>query len=143
MKKLKIEKFFKESATISLITNGLRLQKELNTTLSDFGLNLNQSLIMLSIFFEPEKTIRSLELVNLIPTTKGNISHCTSFLEAQKLITRNTVENDLRGFEFSLTVKGHKTCLSLIKFFDEVERGCVKKFSATKLKEFITMTSIL
>lgn len=140
MKKLKLEKFFNESATISLITNGIRLQKEINTSLARFNLNLNQALIILAIFFEPEKTIRSYELINLIPTTKGNISHCTSFLEEQKLILRKNVEGDLRGYEFSLAPKGQKLCLSLIKFFDDIENLCDKKFSASKLKDFIEVS---
>jgi DNA-binding MarR family transcriptional regulator len=139
MKKLKIEKFFNESATISLVTNGLRIQKEINSSLAKFGLNLNQALIMLAIFFEPEKTIRSYELMNLIPTTKGNISHCTSFLEEQNHIMRKNVEGDLRGYEFSLTPKGSKLTISLIKFFDSVEAECDKKFSAVRLKEFISI----
>lgn len=140
MRKLKIEKFINESATISLIFNGLRIQKELNSTLKEYDLTLNHALIMLSIFFEPEKTIRSNELTTLIPMTKGNISHCTSSLEQKKLISRKTIPDDLRGFEFSLTTKGQKQCMSLIKFFDKVESDCDKKFSAQKIKDFIEMS---
>lgn len=137
MKKLKLEKFLNESASMTLITNGIRMQREINVTLSQFELNLNQSLILLAIFFEPEKTIRSHELSKLIPATKGNISHCTSYLEEKKLITRKNVANDLRGYEFSLTPKSQKLCLSLIKFFDSLETACDKKFSSGRLKDFI------
>lgn len=140
MKKLKLEKFINESATISLIFNGLRLQKEFNSALKEYDLTLNHALIMLSIFFEPEKSIRSNEITALIPMTKGNISHCTSSLEQKKLISRKTIPNDLRGFEFGLTAKGQKQCISLIKFFDKVESDCDKKFSAQKLKDFIEMS---
>ena len=139
MKKIKLQKFINESASISLIKNGLRIQKEINTALEDLGVNLNQALILLAIFFEPEKTIRSNELTNLIPTTKGNISHCTSFLEEQKLITRSLIPGDLRGFEFSLTAKGQKLTLHLVKFFDAIETKCDKKFSSSSQKEFIEM----
>jgi DNA-binding MarR family transcriptional regulator len=140
MKKLKLEKFVNESATISLIFNGLRLQKELNSALSEYELTLNHALIMLSIFFEPEKTIRSNELTGLIPTTKGNISHCTSSLEQKKLISRKMIQNDLRGFEFSLTAKGQKQCISLIKFFDRIETDSDKKYSAQRLRDFIEVS---
>lgn len=139
MKKIKLQKFINESASISLIKNGLRIQKEINTSLEDLGVNLNQALILLAIFFEPEKTIRSNELTNLIPTTKGNISHCTSFLEEQKLITRSLIPGDLRGFEFSLTAKGQKLTLHLVKFFDAIETSCDKKFSSNAQKDFIEM----
>lgn len=140
MKKLKLKKFINESATISLIFNGLRLQKELNTALSEYDLTLNHALIMLSIFFEPDKTIRSHELTGLIPTTKGNISHCTSSLEQKKLISRKIIPNDLRGFEFSLTAKGQKQCISLIKFFDSIEANCDQKYSAERLRDFIEVS---
>lgn len=139
MKKLKLQKFINESASISIIKNGLRIQKEINSSLEDLGVNLNQALIVLAIFFEPEKTIRSNELTNLIPTTKGNISHCTSFLEEQRLITRAMIAGDLRGFEFSLTAKGQKLALHLVKFFDAIETSCDKKFSSSVQKEFIEM----
>lgn len=140
MKKLKIEKFFIESATMSLINSGIRLQKEINTSLAKHDLNLNQALIMLAIFFEPEKHIRSNELGYLIPTTKGNISHCTSYLEEMKYIIRKNVAGDLRGYEFSLTAKGSKTCITLVKFFNEIESNCDKKFSSSQLKDFIDIT---
>lgn len=140
MKKLKLEKFVNESATISLIFNGLRLQKELNSVLAEYELTLNHALIMLSIFFEPEKSIRSNELTGLIPMTKGNISHCTSSLEQKKFISRKMIQKDLRGFEFSLTAKGQKQCISLIKLFDKIESDCDKKFNAQKLKDFIEIS---
>lgn len=142
-KKLKLEKFVNESPTISLITNGLRLQKKLNSGLSEYELTLNQALILLSIFFEPEKVIRSSELQSLIPSTKGNISHCTSHLEHKKLITRKMLPDDLRGFEFHLSSKGQKLCLSLIKYFDDIENASDKQFSAQERKEFISMASQL
>jgi DNA-binding MarR family transcriptional regulator len=140
MKKLKLEKFINESASISLIFNGIRLQKKLNSALKEYDLNLNHALVMLSIFFEPEKTIRSIEIGALIPMTKGNISHCTSSLEQKKLISRKMIPDDLRGFEFGLTAKGQKLCISLIKFFDKVESDCDKKFNAQELNDFIEMS---
>lgn len=143
MKKPKLEKFITESATISLISNGMRMQKEINLGLKDFGVNLNQSLILLAVFFEPEKIIRFHELSKIIPTTKGNISHCTSFLEEQKFIVRQNVDNDLRGYSYSLAAKGNKLSLSLIKFFDSIETNCDKRFSQSKIKEFIGMAESL
>ncbi len=143
MRKPRLEKFIKESATISVIYNGMRLQKELNQGLLEFNLNLNQALILLAIFFEPEKCIRSNDLVAVIPTTKGNISHCTSFLEENKLISRKNVPGDLRGFEFHLTSKAQKLCPLLVKFFDQIEAGVDKKFTVAELKEFIATANSL
>lgn len=142
-KKLKIEKFFNESAPISLITNGIRLQRVLNASLSEYDVNLNQALILLTIFFEPEKAIRSHQLLKIIPTTKGNISHCTSFLEQNKLIIRSSIPNDLRGFEFTLSSKGQKLSVNLIRFFNSMENKADSQFSSQQLKEFITISYLL
>lgn len=139
-KKLKIEKFFNESASIALISNGIRLQRMLNTSLGEFDVNLNQALILLTIFFEPEKVIRSHQLQNIIPTTKGNISHCTSFLEQKNFIIRSSIANDLRGFEFALSPKGQKVSINLVKFFNDIESKTDSQFSAQKLKDFITIS---
>ena len=138
--KLKIEKFFYESAPIALITNGIRLQRTLNASLREFDVSLNQALILLAIFFEPQKVIRSHELLKVIPTTKGNISHCTSFLEQKKLLLRHSISNDLRGFEFTLSSKGLKLCIHLIKFFNNIENKVDDQFSSQKLKEFINIS---
>ncbi len=134
MKKPKLEKFIKESAVISIVTNGVRLQKELNHGLSEFGLNLNHALILLAIFFEPEKCIRANVLSTIIPSTKGNISHCTSFLEERKLINRKNVTGDLRGFEFHLSSKALKLCPELVRFFNQIETSNDNKFTASELK---------
>ncbi len=139
MKKLKLEKFIKESVTISLISNGVRLQKELNQDLKKFDLNLHQALILLAIFFEPDKCIRSYDLLTILPTTKGNISHCTSYLEECKLINRKIVSGDLRGFEFHLTNKALKLCPSLVKFFDQIESKTDSKLSNAETKMFIKL----
>jgi hypothetical protein len=50
------------------------------------------------------------------------------------------VQNDLRGFEFSLTAKGQKQCISLIKFFDHIETNSDKKYSAQRLRDFIEVS---
>ncbi len=141
MKKLKLEKFIKESVTISLISNGVRLQKELNQGLNKFDLNLHQALILLAIFFEPDKSIRSHDLMAILPTTKGNISHCTSYLEQCKLIIRKSVLGDLRGFEFQLTNKALKLCPLLVKFFDQIESKSDSKLSNSELKMIIKLAN--
>jgi hypothetical protein len=51
MRKLKISKFIENSLAMSVIFNGLRLQKAINLKLKRHDVNLNQSLILLSIFF--------------------------------------------------------------------------------------------
>ncbi len=141
MKKPKLEKFIKESATISMISNGMRLQKKLNQGLLEFNINHNQALILLAIFFEPEKCIRSNVLAAVIPSTKGNISHCTSFLEKSRLIDRKNVSGDLRGFEFHLTSKGLKLCPLLVRFFDQIETETDRKLTAAELKMFINLAN--
>lgn len=134
MKKPKLHKFLNESSTMLILFTGIRLQKEFNERLREHDLNLNQALILLAIYFEPEKSIRWHGLAELFQMSKGNISHSTSSLEEKKLINRRLVDGDLRGFEFQLTSKGSKLSLVLIKFFDEIENLVDSEFANQELK---------
>ena len=143
MRKLKISKFIENSLAMSVIFNGLRLQKAINLKLKRHDVNLNQSLILLSIFFEPNQNTRSMELTNLTPMSKGNLSHCLSFLEEKKFIQRKLIHEDLRGFEFSLTVKGKNLCINLIKIFDQVESESDKIINSKKRDEMMQVLNHL
>ena len=134
MKKPKLHKFLNESSSMLILFTGLQIQKQLNENLREHDLNLNQALILLAIYFEPEKTIRWNNLAELFQMSKGNISHSTSALEEKKLICRKLIQGDLRGFEYQLTPKGSKLSLVLIKFFDKLENNVDQTFSAQELK---------
>ena len=134
MKKPKLEKFLNESSSMLILFTGLKIQKQLNENLREHDLNLNQALILLAIYFEPEKTIRWNNLAELFQMSKGNISHSTSALEEKKLISRKLIQGDLRGFEYQLTPKGSKLSLVLIKFFDKLETNVDQTFGLQELK---------
>ena len=141
MKKLKFSNFINESISMSIVANGLRIQSAINRDLIKSELNLNQSLILLSIFFEPTKNVRAGELQKTLFMTKGNISYCLADLENKKLITRKILNEDRRGFEFQVTSKGQKICLTLINYFEKIESINDKNLSTSKRKEIIQIIS--
>lgn len=143
MKKLKINEFFSQSPMLATIVTGINLQKTLNQELKKHDISLFSAMIIVAIFFEKEKVIRPSALYELLPLTKGNISHMTSDLESQKLIQRYLSSNDLRGYEFKLTNKGEKLALELIKFFNQKEDETEQVFSKNEAKKMLEYLKML
>lgn len=143
MKQLKINEFFSQSPLLATIITGINLQKKINAELSKYDLNLFSSMIVVAIFFEREKTIRPSYLYDLLPLTKGNVSHMTSALEEKKLIQRYMSANDLRGFDFKLTQKGEKLALNLIRFFNDKEDQIDRKISRNEMKKIFDLFILL
>ena len=135
----KISHFLTKSPTMSVIMKGLTLQKKVNLLLKDHDLNLFSSLILMSIFFEESKTIRVGQLYEILPISKGNISHMTCRLESKRIIERFLVDEDLRGFKFKLTGKGSKICVSLIKIFNQIEDQTDRSFTKEEFNKFYKM----
>lgn len=143
MEKLKINEFFSQSPSLATIVTGINLQKALNQELKKHGLNLFSAMIVVAIFFEKEKVLRPSALYELLPLTKGNISHMTSGLESQKIIQRYLSSDDLRGYEFKLTNKGEKLALELIKFFNHKEDEAEEIFSKSEVKKLLEFLRML
>lgn len=143
MKKLKINEFFSQSPRLATIVTGINLQKTLNQELKKYDISLFSAMIVVAIFFEKEKVLRPSALYELLPLTKGNISHMTSDLESQKLIQRYLSSDDLRGYDFKLTNKGEKLALELIKFFNQKEDETEQVFSKNEAKKMLECLKLL
>lgn len=143
MSKLKISEFISQSPSIAVILTGLNLQRQLNNELKKFDLSLFSALILVSIFFEKEKSLRPSSLYELFPLSKGNISHLTSSLESMKLIVRFSSADDLRAHEFRLSNKGEKMAIELIKFFNQNEDETDELFSKNDSRKFLEVIEVL
>lgn len=121
MKELKISMFIKKSSPMNVILTGRYIEKQYNELFKEKGLTLFSALVLVSIFFEDTKSIRPSTLYDILPITKGNISHITSSLESYSLIQRFNRIGDNRGFEFRLTTKGEKLAIEVIKIFNNQE----------------------
>ena len=70
--------------------------------LRDDKLSFLEGLTLATVFFESPKSIRPSQLAEAFGTTRGNVSHCVSSLEAKGLLQRRIDQEDARAFQLAL-----------------------------------------
>lgn len=135
---MRIEKFLKSSPTCAAIFTAQFISKRISIKLKSFGLTYLQALVLVAIFFEPSQEARPNGLATTLRMTKGNVSHCISFLQAAGLIQYNSIKNDKRGSAVNLTARGKSLVVKLIKYFDEMQSKTEDSFSVAGTKKMMT-----
>lgn len=97
------------------------------------GLGFTEGLVLAATFFEAPRPIRPSHLAEAFGTTRGNISHAISSLEAKGLVQRKIDPSDARGFLLALKPSGKKCALRVIAAFDRMQRTFEQKVGRTAL----------
>ena len=97
------------------------------------GLGFTEGLVLAATFFEAPRPIRPSHLAEAFGTTRGNISHAISSLEAKGLVQRKIDPSDARGFLLALRPSGKKCALRVIAAFDRMQRAFEQKECRTAL----------
>jgi DNA-binding MarR family transcriptional regulator len=82
---------------------------------------LLEALVLVSIFFEKPLTVSPSSLAEAFSTTRGNISHCVSSLEARGLLGRSIDPQDARAFRLMLKPAGRKFAMQLVRTMDRMQ----------------------
>ena len=78
--------------------------------LRDDGLSFLEGLTLAAVFFEAPKTIKPSQLAEAFGTTRGNVSHCVSSLEAKGFLQRRIDPEDARAYQLALKPHGKAMC---------------------------------
>lgn len=97
------------------------------------GLGFTEGLVLAATFFEAPRPIRPSHLAEAFDTTRGNISHAISSLEAKGLVQRKIDPSDARGFLLALKPSGKRCALRVIAAFDRMQRTFEQKVGRTAL----------
>lgn len=96
-------------------------------------LGFTEGLVLAATFFESPRPIRPSQLAQAFGTTRGNVSHAISSLEAKGLVHRRIDPSDARGYLLSLKPPGKKCALRVIGAFDAMQRTFEQKVGRTSL----------
>ena len=118
---MKITKYLHASPVFAINTAYEAIVPKLNQKLKAEKLNLLQGLVLTALFFEGENDIGPSQLADLFQTSRGNMSHIISHLEAMGWVKRVLNPNDARGFKIELKAEGRRKALGLIKFYDAIQ----------------------
>ncbi len=102
-------------------------------------LSFLEALLLVSIFFEHPRPVQPSRLAATFSTTRGNISHCISTLEAKGLLRRQIDPDDTRAFHLTLKPQGRKRALELIRILDRLQRQLERRIGAAEIESALAV----
>jgi len=133
---MRIESFLNQSPVFQASRAARRMESAFNAALKPEGLTLSESLILAAIFLE-KKRVRPSELALTFDTTRGNISHTISALEAKRLIRRRIDPEDARGFLLELEPAGRRRAARVAAILDRLQQHLESQLSPAKLEALL------
>jgi DNA-binding MarR family transcriptional regulator len=120
---MRIQAFLRESPMFTMKRAALHFERVAAEAFVADDLGFMEGLVLAAIFFEAPRPIKPSDLAETFSTTRGNISHAISSLEAKGLLKRKIDPSDARAFLLMLTPPGKKCAVRAIAAFDKMQRA--------------------
>ncbi len=130
---MRIEAFLRQSPVFQASRIARRMEASLNAILQEEGLTFFEALMLAAIFFETQDGIKPSDLAETFETTRGNVSHCLSSLEAKGLVRRRIDADDARSFRLVLQPVGKRRAVRVVGIFDRMQTHLEKNVGVGKL----------
>jgi DNA-binding MarR family transcriptional regulator len=130
---MRIETFLEQSPMFCVTLVARRFDALTARLLEADGLNFLEALILATLFFESPAAVKPSQLAETFGTTRGNVSHCISSLEAKGLVQRKIDPEDARAYHLALKPFGKKAAMRVIGALDKVQRGFEKEIGKDAL----------
>ena len=104
---MRIDAFLSESPMFAVNRAARHFESLAVRALAADKLGFLEGLVLAALFFEAPRQVKPSELAATFATTRGNISHCVSALEAKGLLQRKIDPGDARAY--LLTLKAGQT----------------------------------
>ena len=139
---MRIESFLDQSPVFQASRAARRMEASLNALLKPEGLTLSESLMLAAIFLE-KKRVRPSELARTFETTRGNVSHTISSLEAKRLVRRRIDPEDARGFLLELEPAGKRRAARVAGILDRMQSQIEDEMGKLKLDATLRQLKVL
>lgn len=139
---MRIESFLEQSPIFQASRVARRMEASLNAMLKQEGLTFSESLMLAATFLE-KKRVRPSELARTFETTRSNVSHTVSSLEAKRLVRRRIDPEDARGFLLELEPVGKKRAARVAGILDRMQTQMEDQVGATKLETMLRQMRVL
>jgi DNA-binding MarR family transcriptional regulator len=131
---MRIEAFLRESPMFTVKRAARHFDRVAADAFFADGLGFMEGLLLAAIFFEAPRPIKPSHLAETFATTRGNVSHSISSLEAKGLVQRRIDPADARGTLLALKPAGKKSALRVIAAFDRMQQKFEQKVGKAALK---------
>jgi DNA-binding MarR family transcriptional regulator len=134
---MRIDAFLRESPMFAVNRAARRFEALAAEVLREDGLSFLEGLTLAAVFFEAPKTIKPSQLAEAFGTTRGNVSHCVSSLEAKGLLQRRIDPEDARAYQLALKQQGKRCALRVIAALDRLQREFEAEIGKAALGEML------
>lgn len=134
---MRIESFLTQSPVFQTSRTARKTEASLNAILKKEDLTFFESLILVAIFFEKNGQTRPSDLAETFQTTRGNISHCISTLEAKGLLRRKLNTEDARAVQLILSPLGKRRAARTVGILDRMQAQFEKAIGAAALERMM------
>ncbi len=119
---MRIDAFLRESPMFAVNRASRRFESLTTRILAADSLGFLEALVLAAMFFESPLHVKPSQLAETFGTTRGNVSHCVSSLEAKGLLLRKIDPEDARAYRLSLKPLGKKCALRVIGALDKLQK---------------------
>jgi DNA-binding MarR family transcriptional regulator len=134
---MRIDAFLHESPMFAVSRAARRYESLAAQALASDNLNFLEGLVLAALFFEAEQSVMPSQLAETFGTTRGNVSHCVSSLEAKGLLQRKIDPADARAYQLTLRPQGKKCAVRVIGAFDKLQIAFEQEIGKTALGEML------
>ena len=134
---MRIDAFLEQSPMFAVNRAARRFDSLTAQVLSGDGLSFLEGLVLAAMFFEAPLPVRPSELAETFGTTRGNVSHCVSSLEAKGLLQRKIDPEDARAYQLTLKPQGRRCAVRVIGAFDKLQTKFEREIGKTALGEML------
>jgi len=134
---MRIDAFLRESPMFAVTRAARRFEALGARVLTQDGLSFMEGLMLAALFFEEPKPIKPSQLAETFQTTRGNVSHAVSSLEAKGCLQRKIDPEDARVFLLALKPQGKKAALRVIAAFDKLQKDFEEEIGKNTLAEML------
>jgi DNA-binding MarR family transcriptional regulator len=134
---MRIDAFLRESPMFAVNRAARRFESLTTQVLAGDDLGFLEGLVLAAVFFEAPGVIKPSQLAETFGTTRGNVSHCVSSLEAKGLLQRKIDPEDARAYLLTLKPQGKRCALRVIAAFDKLQKEFEEEIGKTALSEML------
>jgi DNA-binding MarR family transcriptional regulator len=134
---MRIESFLQQSPIFQANRIARRMDASLGLALEGEGLSVFEAMMLAAIFFEKRGEIKPSVLAEAFQTTRGNVSHCVSSLEAKGLVRRRIDPEDARAFQLVLLPAGKKRAARVVGILDQMQLRFEESVGTAKLAAMV------
>lgn len=134
---MRIDAFLRESPMFAVNRAARRFESLASGALSADKLGFLEALILAALFFESPHQVKPSQLAETFSTTRGNLSHCVSSLEAKGFLQRKIDPRDARAYLLTLRPQGRRCALRVIAALDRLQKEFEAEIGKSSLADLL------